>query len=60
MPRIKGQYDRANKMYLIRLYCDCGGEIVKKHCKNCHEEVLSAKNYPYWNRSHNGIKTASL
>lgn len=51
---IKGQYYRANRMYLIRLYCDCGGEVVNKFCVKCRKEVLSVKNYPYWSKSHNG------
>ena len=42
------QYYRAEKQYLVRLYCDCRAEIVNSKCIKCHKVFVTARDYPYW------------
>ncbi len=49
----KQQYYRERKVFLVRAYCDCGGELrqIDKEiykCVKCKTETTLEKEYPFW------------
>ena len=55
--KTKEQYYRDRKQYLVRLYCDCGSEMIyigkteykfEHKCKGCGNIEGTDSKYPFW------------